>query len=84
MGYKEIDQEPLDIAAGDSVRLHFRDIGEIRKFHVMQVIDGYYDGQKFIFGRFYGKHKQYWIHRLIEEFDFKHMRHLAKTSNSKD
>jgi hypothetical protein len=78
MSYDELNNEPLNVSLGDEVNLHLSSIGEIRKFHVMNVLDGHYQDQKFIFGRFYGKRKQYWHHIILDEFEFKLARDRAR------
>ena len=78
MNLDEIYAEPLNVNPGDKVKLWVYSYGDTRLFHVMYILDGHYQDQKFIVCRYYGKVKQWWHHEMIEEKDFKLRRERAK------
>lgn len=68
-----------EFKVGDSFRVKFPYYWESKKIHIMYILDGYYDDEKLVVIRYFGKRKQWWHEELFKLKDIERFIGYYKT-----
>lgn len=71
VNYDCLDYEDFTIQVGKSYHIYASETSRLTKVHIMFILDGFYDEQKIIIYRFYGKYKKWWHQCICTDSNFK-------------